>query len=176
MAKEKDNVVNDDEIINEEVLNSDNIDEEEGEDVLKEDLDETEQLKNSLAILQADFMNFKNRIEKEKSQSIALANEGLILKLLPILDDLERGYEHKQESNEFTEGIKIIIDNFKEVLSREGLEEIKSNNMPFDHNLHQAILMEPSDEYDSGTIMETFQKGYKLNNKVIRPSMVKVSE
>ncbi len=150
------------------------------EDVILEDeekLNETnEQLKNSLAILQADFINFKNRISKEKSKSILLANENLILKLLPIVDDLERSLEHNKENDEFSEGIKNILENFLEILKKEGLEEIESNNVLFDHNLHQAILMEENSEVESGYIIETFQKGYKLNNKVIRPSMVKVSE
>lgn len=138
--------------------------------------EENEHLKNSLAILQADFINFRNRIDKEKSQSILLANEGLIMKLLPILDDLERAYDHSNKEDEFAEGIKIIIDNFNEILKKEGLEEIESDNMLFDHNVHQAILLEKSDDVEPGYIIETFQKGYILNNKVIRPSMVKVSE
>ena len=170
MAEENKNIEDDLEEIDGEVL----------EDLIEEDeenLEESnEQLKNSLAILQADFINFKNRITKEKSQSIALANEGLILKLLPIVDDLERSLDHNKEDDEFSEGIKNILDNFKEILKKEGLAEIESDNVLFDHNLHQAILMEESTEVESGYIIETFQKGYKLNNKVIRPSMVKVSE
>ena len=170
MADENKNIEEDLEEIDGEVL----------EDLIVEDeenLEESnEQLKNSLAILQADFINFKNRIIKEKSQSILLANEGLILKLLPIVDDLERSLEHNKEDDEFSEGIKNILDNFREILKKEGLEEIESDNVLFDHNLHQAILMEESSEVESGYIIETFQKGYKLNNKVIRPSMVKVSE
>lgn len=142
----------------------------------KDIIEENKSLKNSLAVLQADFINFKNRIEKDKSQSILLANEGLIMKLLPVLDDLERAYEHSNSDDEFSQGIKNIIDNFKEILKKEGLEEIKSDNTIFDHNIHQAILLEKSDSVESGYIIETFQKGYILNKKVIRPSMVKVSE
>lgn len=170
MADENKNIEEDLEEIDGEVL----------EDLIVEDeenLEESnEQLKNSLAILQADFINFKNRITKEKSQSISLANEGLILKLLPIVDDLERSLDHNKEDDEFSEGIKNILDNFREILKKEGLEEIESDGVLFDHNLHQAILMEKNSEVESGYIIETFQKGYKLNNKVIRPSMVKVSE
>lgn len=133
-------------------------------------------LNASLARLQADFINYKNRTEKEKSTSIKLANEDLIMKLLPVIDDLERAYNHFPESSEYSEGIKIIINNFKEILKREGLEEIESNGNQFDHNFHQAILMEQNEDVKSGNIIETFQKGYILNGKVIRPSMVKVSE
>ena len=134
-----------------------------------------ESLNLSLARLQADFSNYKKRTEKEKSMSVKLANEGLIMKLLPVIDDLERAYNH-MESSEYSEGVEIIIKNFKEILKKEGLEEIESGNKPFDHNFHQAILMEQSEDVESGNIIETFQKGYTLNGKVIRPSMVKVSE
>ncbi len=138
--------------------------------------DEIASLNNSLALLQADFINYKNRINKEKASSIKLANEGLIMKLLPVLDDLERAYEHLPNDSEYSEGIKIIIDNFIEVLKREGLEVIESTGHAFDHNFHQAILMEDNPDYKSGEIIETFQKGYVLGGKVIRPSMVKVCE
>lgn len=137
--------------------------------------DANDSLSSSLARLQADFLNYKKRIEKEKSTSVKLANEDLIMKLLPVIDDLERAYNH-MESSEYSEGINIIINNFKEVLKKEGLEEIESDNKPFDHNFHQAILMEENEDVESGNIIETFQKGYVLNGKVIRPSMVKVSE
>ena len=139
-------------------------------------VEENSSLKNSLLVLQADFINFKNRTEKEKSQSILLANETLINKLLPIVDDLERALEHNENDDEFSEGIKIILSNFKELLNKEGLEEIESTGVLFDHNVHQAILMEKNDSVKSGYISETFLKGYKLNKKIIRPSMVKVSE
>jgi len=160
----KENLINNDEV-SEEVENNEN-----------ELIEENESLKNSLTILQADFINFKRRIENEKSQSISLANEGLILKLLPIVDDLERAYENKLQEDEFSDGIKIILDNFKEILKKEGLEEIESKDTLFDHNVHQAILVEKNDDVESGYIIDTLQKGYKLNGKVIRPSMVKVSE
>lgn len=74
-------------------------------------------LSSSLARLQADFSNYKKRIEKEKSMSVKLANEDLIMKLLPVIDDLERAYNH-MESSEYSEGINIIIKNFKEVLKK----------------------------------------------------------
>ncbi|WP_300407999.1 nucleotide exchange factor GrpE [Lagierella sp.] len=169
----------DDEKVEDEVENisSDNDDLKVDEDEKVKSLnEEISSLNNSLALLQADFINYKNRINKEKALSIKLANEGLIMKLLPVLDDLERAFEHLPKDSEFSEGISIIISNFIEILKKEGLEEIESTGKPFDHNFHQAILMEPNDEIESGNIIETFQKGYVLNGKVIRPSMVKVSE
>lgn len=145
-------------------------------DELEKVIEENISLKNSLAIIQADFINFKNRTEKEKTQSILLANESLINKLLPIIDDLERALEHGNEDNEFSKGIEIILNNFREILKKEGLEEIESDNVKFDHNIHQAILLEKNDAVKSGYVSNTLVKGYKLNNKILRPSMVKVSE
>lgn len=178
-SKEKDykDEVNIEDVIDEQV---DNLEQEEIIDAeLASEIellkDANDSLSLSLARLQADFLNYKKRIEKEKSTSVKLANEDLIMKLLPVIDDLERAYNH-MESSEYSEGINIIIKNFKEVLKKEGLEEIESDNKPFDHNFHQAILMEENEDVESGNIIETFQKGYVLNGKVIRPSMVKVSE
>lgn len=176
----EENIINND---NKEV-NEDELKEEQIEDneILKEEIasdnEEIEELKNSLARLQADFINYKNRTEKEKRQSIVLANEGLILKLLPIIDDLERALINAENDNKegFYEGINLIHENLLEILKKEGLEQIKSDNEEFDPNYHHAILMEASDDIKSNYIIETFQKGYILNDKVIRPSMVKVSE
>lgn len=146
---------------------------------VEEEIDATEQeildLKNSLSRIQADFINFKNRTQKEKAQSIALANEGLILRLLPVIDDLERALDQKNCSNEFSEGISMIYKNMIEILKGEGLEEVPSVGEPFDPNFHHAVVMEDNDELESNHIIETLQKGYVLNDKVIRPSMVKVS-
>ena len=145
-----------------------------------EEVDEKDQqiedLKNSLTRIQADFINFKNRTQKEKSQSIALANEGLILRLLPIVDDLDRALQQKTENNEFSKGIEMIAGNLMETLKNEGLEEVPSVGEEFDPNFHHAVIMEESKDIKPNHIIETLQKGYTLNDKVIRPSMVKVSE
>ena len=166
-------------------IHSEEIEEETEDEILdeensaEEEIDATEQeildLKSSLSRIQADFINFKNRTQKEKAQSIALANEGLILRLLPVIDDLERALDQKNCSNEFSEGISMIYKNMIEILKGEGLEEVPSVGEPFDPNFHHAVVMEDNDELESNHIIETLQKGYVLNDKVIRPSMVKVS-
>ncbi|MGO4986817.1 nucleotide exchange factor GrpE [Gallicola sp. Sow4_E12] len=166
-------------------IHSEEIEEETEDEIMdeegsvEEEIDATEQeildLKNSLSRIQADFINFKNRTQKEKAQSIALANEGLILRLLPVIDDLERALDQKNCSNEFSEGISMIYKNMIEILKGEGLEEVPSVGEPFDPNFHHAVVMEDNDELESNHIIETLQKGYVLNDKVIRPSMVKVS-
>lgn len=135
---------------------------------------EIEDLKDSLKRLQADFINYKNRTNREKQQSIELANESLILKILPIIDDLDRAINSKEEKDEFSSGIELIRDNLLLSLKDFGLEEVDCSDK-FDPNYHHAVITEDSNK-GSDKILEVFQKGYILNNKCIRPAMVKVSK
>jgi grpE len=137
---------------------------------------EIEELKNQLLRLQADFVNYKNRTEREKSNSIILANEGLILKLLPVLDNFNRAFTHVNVEDETVKGFVMIKEQFEAILKSEMVEEIESDGAVFDPNLHNAVMTESKDGVDSGIVLETFEKGYKIKDKVIRPSMVKVSE
>lgn len=151
----------------------------------KDDKDnEVEKLKNEIEELNgkylrmtADFQNFKRRSEKEKSDIHKLANEKLILDLLPILDNLERAMNsHKEDIKDqsFYEGVDMILKQFVEGLKKNGLNPIEAVGAEFDPNFHHAVMQESSDDADSNTVIEEFQKGYVLNDKVIRPSMVKV--
>ena len=137
---------------------------------------EIEELKNQLLRLQADFVNYKNRTEREKSNSIILANEGLILKLLPVLDNFNRAFTHVNVEDETVKGFVMIKEQFESILKTEMVEEIESDGAVFDPNLHNAVMTESKDGVDSGIVLETFEKGYKIKDKVIRPSRVKVSE
>lgn len=137
---------------------------------------ENEDLKNKMLRLQADFINFKNRVEREKSNSILLANESLILKFLPVLDNFDRAFKHLDIEDDVVKGFVMIKEQFKEVLKDENLEEIKSDGESFDPKFHNAVMTEKKEGIESGIILETFEKGYKIKEKVIRPSMVKVSE
>ncbi len=128
--------------------------------------------------LSADFANFKKRVEKEKADIYRLGNEKLMLELLPVLDNIDRALDHANESpkEKFVEGVEMIMNSLMNVLVNAGLKEIEADGKPFDHNAHHAVLTEESDEYDSDTVTMVLQKGYKLNDKVIRPAMVKVSK
>lgn len=169
----EENEENSEEILNEDLESEDNNLE---ENYMNDKEEEIEELKNSLSRLQADFINFKNRTERERTQSIALANERLILNLLPVIDDIERALDNTDNTDSFYDGILLIHENLLNILEKEGLKQLNSDNEEFDPNYHHAILMEASDEVESNHVIETFQKGYILNDKVIRPSMVKVSE
>ncbi|WP_314558960.1 nucleotide exchange factor GrpE [uncultured Parvimonas sp.] len=137
---------------------------------------EIEELKNQLLRLQADFVNYKNRTEREKTNSIILANEGLILKLLPVLDNFNRAFAHVNLEDDAVKGFVMIKDQFESILKSEMVEEIESDGATFDPNLHNAVMTESKEGVKSGIVLETFEKGYKIKDKVIRPSMVKVSE
>ena len=137
---------------------------------------EIEELKNQLLRLQADFVNYKNRTEREKSNSIILANEGLILKLLPVLDNFNRAFAHVNLGDDAVKGFVMIKDQFESILKSEMVEEIESDGATFDPNLHNAVMTESKEGVERGIVLETFEKGYKIKDKVIRPSMVKVSE
>jgi len=125
---------------------------------------------------QADFVNYKQRIEQEKKEIIEFANSTLISNLLPIMDDLERAFASVpaalDESN-WTEGIRLIYNKFKATLEAQGLTEIKARGEPFDPRLHEAVMQR---EGDDGMIVEEIQKGYKFKEKVVRPSLVIVGK
>ncbi len=128
--------------------------------------------------LSADFANYKKRVEKEKADIYRLGNEKLMLELLPVIDNIERALAHVEDSpkEKFVEGVEMIFSSLMNVLKNAGLKEIEAEGQPFDHNAHHAVLTEESDQYDSDTVTGVLQKGYRLNEKVIRPSMVKVSK
>jgi molecular chaperone GrpE len=134
-----------------------------------------EDLNNKLMRLQADFINYKNRVEREKKNIYSYALEDIFSQLLPILDNFERALNSMEKNNSYYEGIKMIYNQMLDVLKKNGLKEIDCLDKPFDPNFHHAVITEDSDK-EEGTILEVFQKGYMLNDKVIRPSMVKVAK
>lgn len=140
--------------------------------------EENEELNNKYLRMAADFQNLKKRTEKEKSDIYNFANEKLILDLLPVVDNLERAvttYKEEGKDEAFTEGVEMILQQFLEVFKKNGVEEIEALGKAFDPNLHHAVMQEASEEHEANIIIDIFQKGYVLNGRVIRPSMVKVS-
>jgi len=137
---------------------------------------EDEELNAKYLRLAADFQNYKRRVEKERSDIYAYANEKLVVELLDVIDNFERALEHSGENESFAEGMNMIFKQFKGVLEKSGVEEIIATGEPFDPNYHHAVLTGSSAEHESGNVIQVLQKGYLLNKKVIRPSMVKVAE
>lgn len=139
---------------------------------------EEEDMKTRYMRLAADFQNYKRRVEKEKSDIYAYANEKIVTELLDVIDNFERAIAHDQEckDSKMLEGMAMIFKQLKGVLEKSNVDEIKAIGEEFDPNFHHAVMTENSVEYESGKVTAVLQKGYLLNGKVIRPSMVKVAE
>lgn len=148
---------------------------EETKEEAEEEADEIESLNNKLLRLQADFLNFKTRTEKEKLSTYSDAVSGIICDLLPVIDNLERAIaSDKSENDNFKEGVVMVYDQLMGILSKKGLKEVEALHKPFDHNLHYGVAFEECEEYDDGIIIDVLQKGYTVNDKLIRPSMVRI--
>ncbi|MDR3289233.1 MAG: nucleotide exchange factor GrpE, partial [Peptococcaceae bacterium] len=128
--------------------------------------------------LQAEFDNYRKRTQREKEEVVKYASEHLIKALLPILDNFERATASAQTHNDFqgyAQGVELIFRQFANVLLKEGLQPIAADGQVFDPQRHEAVLRVESESHPENTIVEEVQKGYLLKDKVIRPSMVKVS-
>ncbi|MFQ5574737.1 MAG: nucleotide exchange factor GrpE [Terriglobia bacterium] len=150
---------------------------------VRQELDEKEgreaELVDCLKRLQAEFENYKKRMDREKAQTVSFASEGLIIKLLPVIDNLERALgsgENNSGADGILEGLELVYDQLKNVLRKEGVEQLSPEGMKFDPQLHEAVLqVETAGEKDE-TVLEVLQRGYVLNGRVLRPAMVKVAK
>ena len=138
--------------------------------------DDDNEYKEKYQRLLADFTNFKKREEKARADFKKFASSNLIEELLPVLDNFDRALKDQDEEDSFVKGIMMTRDSLWKVLEKEGLEEIESDGVEFDPNFHHAFQTEENEDFKSNYIIETYQKGYKLNDRVIRPSMVKVAK
>jgi len=141
---------------------------------------EVQEWKNSYTRKLAEFQNFTKRKETEVSEMKKYASEGIIVKLLDNIDNLERAENASAETKNFdalVEGVNMILRNLKYMLSEEGVEEIEAGEgVQFNPYEHQAMMTEEKDDLDNDVIVQVFQKGYKLKGKVIRPAMVTVNK
>jgi molecular chaperone GrpE len=128
---------------------------------------------DSLMRLKAEFDNSRKRQERERERTLLSASERLVTELLPVVDNLDRALEAE---GDVREGVRATRDQFVDVLEREGLLPVASDGQPFDPNVHEAVMGQPSDEHEEGTILQTFQRGYVLNGKPIRPAKVVVAK
>lgn len=139
-----------------------------------------EECNNKFTRLSADFQNYKRRMEKEKNDIYKFGSEKIVVDILPIIDNFERAIEsaksNDEESDGLLSGIEMIFKQFTDVMKKHGVEEIDALEKEFDPNLHHAVMQEECDEVESDIVIDVLQKGYILNSKVIRPSMVKVSK
>lgn len=134
-------------------------------------------LKDRLLRSQADFENYKRRMAREREELVIYANQKLLLNLLPVLDNLERALATAPTAGDekLRQGVELTARSFRDILAKEGVTPIEAVGKPFDPNEHEAVMTEESSEHEDGTVIFEFQKGYRLGDRVIRPSMVKVS-
>ena len=133
---------------------------------------ERDEYLDALRRLKAEFENSRKRQERERSRLLETASERLVVELLPVLDNLDRALEAE---GDIREGVRATRDQLAVVLGNEGLLPIASDGQPFDPNVHEAVMGLPSDEHEEGTVLQTFQRGYVLNGKPIRPAKVVVA-
>lgn len=125
----------------------------------------------------AEFMNYKNRIERDQALTAEMMRAQNIKKFLPVVDDLERALANRPaEAEAWVNGIELVYRKLLAVLDGEGVKQIEAMGQPFDPNLHEAISMEAVDGFESGQVIGVVQQGYRLGDRVIRPAMVRVAQ
>jgi molecular chaperone GrpE len=134
---------------------------------------ERDEYLDALRRLKAEFENSRKRQERERVRILESASERLMIELLPVLDNLDRALEAE---GDIREGVRATRDQLADVLSKEGLLPVASDGQPFDPNVHEAVMGQPSDEHEEGTILQTFERGYLLKGKPIRPAKVVVAK
>lgn len=144
-------------------------------EALKQEKDE---VYDRLLRLQAEFDNFKKRSQKEKEVDRKYKSQDLVNELLPAVDNFERALqvEVTDATSSIIDGITMVYQQFKDALKSQGVEEIETKGNVFDPNLHHAVMQVEDEEVESNIIVEELQKGYILNDRVIRPAMVKVNK
>jgi molecular chaperone GrpE len=127
----------------------------------------------------ADYRNFKRRADQERAELIRNASAGLVLKLLPVIDDMERALNSVPEeiaATSWFEGIKLIAQKLQTVLESEGVTPIEALGQDFNPHLHEAVIYEAAEDGQDGKVIAELQKGYKMRDRVLRPTMVKVGK
>lgn len=169
------NATNEESVSKENEENRNNKETETIEEKKESNNEEVEVLNNRLLRLQADFLNYKSRTEKEKLSSYGNAVSDMILEMLPVVDNLERALTaDKSENSTLKEGVQMVYTQLMGILEKKGLKEIEALHKQFDHNVHYGVAFEASDEFDDGTILDVLQKGYTVNDKLVRPAMVRI--
>ncbi|MCG7341004.1 nucleotide exchange factor GrpE [Staphylococcus auricularis] len=170
---------------NEDNQNDDLQDENEQEDVDPKD-EEIQQLKDEVKEneekylrLYAEFDNYKRRIQKENQTMKTYQAQNVLTDILPTIDNIERALQIEGDTEQFNslqKGVQMVYDSLLKALKDNGLEVIETEGQQFDPNFHQAVMQDDNSEYESGQITQELQKGYKLKERVLRPSMVKVNQ
>jgi len=132
--------------------------------------------KDGWARSQAEFQNYKRRIERDNALTYANMKGDIVKKILPALDDLERALQNRPADDSWASGIELIARKLQNILESEGVKRIEAKGVEFDPNFHEAITHEPSEEVESGHIIDVVQNGYILGERVVRPALVRVAQ
>lgn len=171
-------------------VNEDHLQEDSQEEVQTEDVDpkdekiqELEKLANDneekYLRLYAEFENYKRRIQNENQINKTYQAQGVLTDILPSIDNIERALQIEGDDESFKslqKGVQMVHESLLRALKDNGLEEIEAESQEFDPNLHQAVVQDDNPDFKSGEITQELQKGYKLKDRVLRPSMVKVNQ
>ncbi|WP_162924651.1 nucleotide exchange factor GrpE [Rubrobacter indicoceani] len=146
---------------------------EEVEAQLEQTTRERDEYLDSMLRLRAEFDNSRKRLERERERILQTASERILVSLLPVLDNLDRALESE---GDVREGVRATRDQLVEVLDNEGLLPVESDGEHFDPNIHEAVMSQPSDEHEEGTVLQTFERGYLLNGRTVRVAKVVVAQ
>lgn len=173
MKKDKTIDMDEEKLINEEAEETQEKAEAEEQDGLASEIDD---LQTKLVRLQADFQNYKKRVEKEKDDLVSIGVVSIANEILPVIDNFERALEHEGDNASFKEGMELIYEGLKNALKAKGIVELKALGEDFNPDFHQAVSMGHNDEYKENQVIEVLLKGYEYNGKVIRHAMVIVNK
>lgn len=182
MGKNDEEILNEDVNIDEEVTDSEDVENlDKDEYIAKLNNDLLEQKKRSdeyfdhLKRNMAEFDNFKKRMQKEKESMYSTIVADFVSELLPVMDNFEKAVDAETKDESYKNGMKMIYSQINDLLKKAGVEEIEALGKEFDPNYHEAVMHIEDDKYKEKEIVEVFRKGYKLGDKVIRHTMVKVA-
>jgi molecular chaperone GrpE len=136
---------------------------------------EKSELHELLLRRQAEFENFRRRVDREKTELFEYASMDAVKTMLPILDDFERALKVESGDKEYARGMELIYQRFYDVLKKLGLEPISTKDTLFDPHLHHAVEMVETEEHPDNTILDEYQRGYYFKGRLLRPAMVKVA-
>lgn len=149
-------------------------------EALRRQLEEAEaqasEFKDNWMRSQAEFQNYRKRVDRDNDLMKAAMKGDIIKKVLPVLDDLERALQNRPAGDAWASGIELVARKFQTLLDTEGVKKIEAQGAEFDPNYHEAISHEPSEEVESGRVIEVVQNGYMIGERVIRPALVRVAQ
>jgi len=143
---------------------------------LKEAESKVVEYKDGWTRAQAEFQNFRKRVDRDNESFKASTKGDIIKKVLPVLDDLERALQNSPTDDAWASGIELVVRKFQNILEMEGVKKIEAKGLAFDPNFHEAISHEPSNEVESGHVIDVVQSGYVIRERVVRPALVRVAQ